>query len=741
MKEMIYDALYLIPFSLIAPLWTLSYRKTDAPMFWCITVCIVIPILGTLFLHIRNSGKIILGGVIISILSVSLLLFPADSRSRFLSDNPWLLSSVMITLASFVIGSVLCSFRLSRTLLAVLLIILLAVSVPLGTVPDKVTVSSIFFFILCTTADEIQLRWIKAGDTEHRAHLVFISPFLALILILMLIFPVSDEPYDWAIVKKICQTAAERFDRVVEFVSSLNGSDSAEKFMGFSENAVLNSNTGGNDKKVLEIIFGAGSGDTVYLAGKSFDTFNGSKWEKDYKTDQNDTLLDSLETLSSVKEYSGEDLNDYIKRTNVIVELQNIHSSHIFIPGKYYRIEPGLKKDIIIPKDGDLFFNKRKARGYRYTVDYFRLNTDNQVFEGYLHNIPDIDRESWEKALASVNISGTSDVGYDDYISYKNRIYENYIHPVTFSPKLSAYMDGLLEGCQSDIEKLQRIEEFLSSMNYSTDPGAIPKHVDTPEKYLDHFIFEKQSGHCVYYATAFVLLAWGEGIPARFVQGYRVTSNKQHSTIVTERYSHAWPECYIENVGWIMFEPTPGYKKGQSWKTADELKTERENYAAQKAVPYTQNEIELPEKIEEEHSDERRPDFKKIVIIVSVSLIVAIILFVLDILYGTIRYRIMDDERKLKILFKRNMNLLGILGLKKSESETYEEFSGRCGPEIPSELIVFIPSYELYAYRNDPVDKNTISIFENNNRELISFIKQSGIRNRLALLRYYLFSL
>ena len=92
------------------------------------------------------------------------------------------------------------------------------------------------------------------------------------------------------------------------------------------------------------------------------------------------------------------------------------------------------------------------------------------------------------------------------------------------------------------------------------NPGAMPPEIDTTEEFLDHLIFEKRTGYCVYYATAFVLLARHEGIPARYVQGFIVSPEKYTSVKVTGNSAHAWPECYIRGLGWVAFEPTPGIK-------------------------------------------------------------------------------------------------------------------------------------------------------------------------------------
>ena len=61
-------------------------------------------------------------------------------------------------------------------------------------------------------------------------------------------------------------------------------------------------------------------------------------------------------------------------------------------------------------------------------------------------------------------------------------------------------------------------------MEYSLDPPDIPASVKDASAYLDFFLSESRRGYCSYYASAFVLLAREQVLPARYVQGYRVST-------------------------------------------------------------------------------------------------------------------------------------------------------------------------------------------------------------------------
>jgi len=75
---------------------------------------------------------------------------------------------------------------------------------------------------------------------------------------------------------------------------------------------------------------------------------------------------------------------------------------------------------------------------------------------------------------------------------------------------------------------------------------------------IDSFLFEIRSGFCSHYATAFVYLLRIAQIPARVVGGYQGGEfNKVGGFLeIRQADAHAWAEAWIENKGWVRFDPT-----------------------------------------------------------------------------------------------------------------------------------------------------------------------------------------
>lgn len=75
---------------------------------------------------------------------------------------------------------------------------------------------------------------------------------------------------------------------------------------------------------------------------------------------------------------------------------------------------------------------------------------------------------------------------------------------------------------------------------------------------VSNFLFSTKKGYCVQFASAFVILARLNGIPARYVTGFlaELPSNSTEM-VVTGLSAHAWAEVWDNERGWITEEATP----------------------------------------------------------------------------------------------------------------------------------------------------------------------------------------
>ena len=142
------------------------------------------------------------------------------------------------------------------------------------------------------------------------------------------------------------------------------------------------------------------------------------------------------------------------------------------------------------------------------------------------------------------------------------------------------------------------------------------------------FFLEKSArGYSVHYATAATLMLRYFGIPARYAEGYFLPAKEAaeyesgESIILTENHAHAWAEYYLEGVGWIPFEVTPGYMDDELEKAAFSTNGESSKRYEQSNLPETNVEQDRPK----DDITEAKKDYT-VLIAVSVSVFVLAII-------------------------------------------------------------------------------------------------------------------
>jgi hypothetical protein len=126
--------------------------------------------------------------------------------------------------------------------------------------------------------------------------------------------------------------------------------------------------------------------------------------------------------------------------------------------------------------------------------------------------------------------------------------------PKTITPRTRQLAERITRGMGTPYEKAAAITSWLrQNISYSETIPAPPVN----QEVLDWFLFDLQKGFCNYYAGAEVIMLRTLGIPARWSLGYAQGVQLDDGTyVIRQSDSHAWPEVYFPNIGWVEFEPT-----------------------------------------------------------------------------------------------------------------------------------------------------------------------------------------
>lgn len=115
----------------------------------------------------------------------------------------------------------------------------------------------------------------------------------------------------------------------------------------------------------------------------------------------------------------------------------------------------------------------------------------------------------------------------------------------------------------SEAAVVSRVRTMLSALASDTDNPPTYAEAGTFTKW---FLGTAHEGNSAYFATVATLAFRSQGIPARYVEGYRASDERiarayhSGSTLyLTAADAHAWTEVYLDGQGWTPVEITPGY--------------------------------------------------------------------------------------------------------------------------------------------------------------------------------------
>jgi len=126
--------------------------------------------------------------------------------------------------------------------------------------------------------------------------------------------------------------------------------------------------------------------------------------------------------------------------------------------------------------------------------------------------------------------------------------------PKSFSKELYNWSLNQRKNSLSNFDYLNNLMLHFAKGDYFY---SLSPNIDNANNY-EKFFFETKTGYCEYYAGIFAILARLQGVPTRLVSGYMGGSYNELGNFYTFKQSdaHTWVESYIENKGWIRFDPT-----------------------------------------------------------------------------------------------------------------------------------------------------------------------------------------
>lgn len=154
--------------------------------------------------------------------------------------------------------------------------------------------------------------------------------------------------------------------------------------------------------------------------------------------------------------------------------------------------------------------------------------------------------------------------------------------PDTLPRRVRELAERITAPHEAPLDKALAIERYLKEHYAYTLKTSVPRD---GADFADHFLFEAREGYCDHFSTAMAVLLRAAGIPSRWVKGFvpgDPVSAEQARRLLAEAgldgpaasgfgageaaYSlvrnsdaHSWVEAHVPGIGWVAFEPTPGF--------------------------------------------------------------------------------------------------------------------------------------------------------------------------------------
>ena len=274
-----------------------------------------------------------------------------------------------------------------------------------------------------------------------------------------------------------------------------------------------------------------------YLEGFTFDTFDGHTW--------------TAQATAASESYGA----------NALLPLDNRSASYNPLVSSITILQPpvGTKHYIFAPV---------QPGSFTVPVTIF-TDTTNSITTAWTQTAPLALNEHYQ-VTSEISAASPSDLeivpfprdGLDTWSSDPNyRVLRQYYlqTPADLSPEVLATAKIWTSGASSMYNALVDLQNHLSdptTFTYSVTNPPIPSNVDVAT-----WLLHTRRGYCTYYASAMTMMARLLGIPARMVNGFSQGhyDARQKLWVVDGSDAHSWVQVYFPGVGWVNFDPTPGF--------------------------------------------------------------------------------------------------------------------------------------------------------------------------------------
>lgn len=374
--------------------------------------------------------------------------------------------------------------------------------------------------------------------------------------------------------------AGDSLDYVMQSLSAMQGGFS---WFGWNDQGrITNGTPRFQETEVLRVTADRLPQDTVYLRGYVGDTYDHGKWSNEgsaafrEETEGWDrSLQDAPESQVQSMVYDSQQNLLYNDRMDYRIEYTGVSRPYAYLPyftstaeaidadtGDAAALE--YVGDSIVKRDGQhaILVTGYQKNSVMYTMSGVNSRVEQEFMDrygSYAQRYTAVDEDLTDLKALGDSLMGVYRSQYAPYVA-------------------GSYGDGYSGGTYGTGEQMRQliciylVQQELWKRSYELELDRVPFGEDV----VEYFLFQGEKGYCEHFASAGVLLLREMGVPARYVSGYVVwkddfsAGKDGYTASVPDSKAHAWAEVYLDGVGWIPVEMTPGSSSGMGELTVQE---------------------------------------------------------------------------------------------------------------------------------------------------------------------------
>ncbi|WP_315674684.1 transglutaminase domain-containing protein [Clostridium sp. 19966] len=280
---------------------------------------------------------------------------------------------------------------------------------------------------------------------------------------------------------------------------------------------------GGPIKLNDSVAFEVKSSAPYYLVGDVKDEYTGYSWRKSQVKYDKGSSIGDYYINSDVLRGMPDNIFDESKIKTLTIIPEGLNTTSLFVPKYPIKIIDNLQDTFHNEEEGTFLSSRNMVN--EYTVSFYDVNL--------------------------VNLTCGA------LVSYNSDKYSKYLKlPKSVSQRTEDLVYDIVKNCSTNEEKVKAIRDYLSeNYKYTLNASELPQGKD----FVDYFLFDDKKGYCVHFATAMTIMYRIAGIPARFVEGFKMLDNPNSSGMymVKNSQAHAWTEYMVKPNVWEISDAAP----------------------------------------------------------------------------------------------------------------------------------------------------------------------------------------